>query len=109
MEAKSSLSLHRALYSLATSKTYLEDVIVEFPGLERRINQWINRISFVQNDALCSMTPKGREIYREQITNGDHMAFEHLFTLFAEMTPEQRNLIERSAEALLKGELQIIE
>lgn len=109
MAGKESISLHRALFSISTAKVYLEDMIVDFPEMNRKINQWINRLSFVSNDAICSMTPNGREIYRKEISQGDPLAFEHMFILFAKMTPEQRSLMEKAAESLLKGELVITE
>ena len=106
---KESLALHWALFSIETSKLYLEDMRIDFPGMQRRIDSWIGKLSFVKDDALCCMTPNGREIYRREIKNGDPLAFEHLFRLYAEMSPEQRDLLEKVAETLLKGELQIIE
>lgn len=108
MAGKESISLHRALFSISTAKVYLEDVIVDFPEMKKKVNQWINRLSFVSNDAICSMTPNGREIYRREISQGDPLAFEHMFVLLASMTPAQRSLIEKAAESLLKGECEII-
>lgn len=109
MAGKESLSLHRALFNISTAKVYLEDMIVDFPGMKVRINQWINRLSYVSNDAVSSMTPHGREIYRQEITNGDPLQFEHIFQIMAQMDKYQRLMIEKAAEALLKGELEIIQ
>jgi hypothetical protein len=109
MAGRESLSLHRALFSISTAKVYLEDMIVDFPEMKPKINQWINRLSFVSNDAVCSMTPNGREIYRQEITKGDPLQFEHMFQLMAQMDKYQRIMIEKAAEALLKGELIITE
>jgi len=103
-------SLTRAMHSISVAKIYLEDVIRQYPGMERRVNSWIGKLSFVSSDAIATMTPAGREAYRREITNQkDPLLFEHLFRLFCEMTLEQRSLIEKSAEALLKGELEITE
>jgi|ERR1700743_2190855 len=100
-------SLTRSLLAITTAKTYLEDVIREYPAMQRRVNNWINKLSFVSQDALCIMTPAGRETYRRELIKGDHMQFEHIFRLLSEMNPGQRNLIEKASESLLKGELQI--
>lgn len=107
MSGKESLALHRALFNISTAKLYFEDMIIDFPGMKGRLNQWINRLSFISNDAITTMTPHGREIYRREITNGDPLQFEHLFILLGSMSPEQRGLMEKAAEAMLKGELEI--
>jgi hypothetical protein len=109
MKGKESVSFTRALLSISVAKVYLEDMIVDFPGMKRRIDQWIARLSFVSTDALSCMTDQGREVYRREIQKKDFLLFEHLFQLLAAMTPEQRSLIERAAESLLKGEIEITE
>lgn len=109
MVARESKSLTLALLNINTAKVYLEDVRVDFPAMARRMDQWINRLSFVVGDALAVMTPSGREVYRREITNGDPLQFEHIFQLLASMSPEQRSLIEKAAEGILKGEIEIIE
>ena len=106
---KESVSLTRALMAISTAKTYLEDMKVDFPGLSRRVDSWINKLSFISTDAFSSMTPNGREVYRRLIQKEDPLQFEHLFLTLCEMSPEQRNLLEKAAEALLKGELEIVE
>lgn len=107
MVGKESVSLTRALVNLNSAKAYLEDMIIDFPWMKTKIKNWINKITFVENDALCSMTPKGREAYRREITFGDPMFYENMFCLLIEMSPEQRNLIEKAAEGLLKGQIEI--
>lgn len=104
-----SLDLTRALHSISVSKAYLENVRIEFPGMARRVDGWINKLSFISHDALSCLTPQGREVYRRELVMGDPLQFEHLFILLSEMTPEQRSLMEKAAESLLKGELIITE
>lgn len=104
-----SQEITRALHSISVAKLYLEDFINEYPAYKTRANSWINRLSFVSLDALSILTQESRDIYRQQIVKGDPLLFEHVFQLLAKMTPEQRSLIEKSAEALLKGEIEIIE
>lgn len=109
MEGKQSKSLTLALLNINTAKVYLEDVIRDFPGMKRRIDQWIGKLSFVTHDAISCMTPQGRELFRREIKFGDPQQFDHLFQLMAAMSPDQRNLLERTAEAMLKGEIEIVE
>ena len=107
--ANESMEITRALLSINTAKVYLEMVRIEFPGMARRVDGWINKLSFISHDALSCLTPQGREVYRRELVLGDPLQFEHLFILLAEMTPEQRSLMEKAAESLLKGELVITE
>lgn len=109
MAGKESVSLTRALLAIHTSKVYLEDMIVDFPGMKRRIDQWIKRLDFVTVDALSCMTQQGREVFRSEIKKGDPLLFESMFILLAEMSPEQRTLIEKTAEGVLKGQIEITE
>jgi len=104
-----SQEITRALHSISVAKLYLEDFINEYPSLTRKANQWINKLSFVSHDCLSVLTQESREIYRQQIEKGDPLLFEHVFQLLAKMTPSQRSLIEKAAEALLKDELEIVE
>lgn len=104
-----SMDLTRCLHGIAVSKMYLENVRIEFPGMARRVDSWINKLTFIQNDAIACLTPSGRETYRREITKGDPLLFENLFILLASMTPEQRSLLEKAAEAMLKGECEIID
>ena len=104
-----SRSLTRALYSISVAKMYLEDVIVDFPGMKRRVDQWINRLSFVVNDSFSIMKAESIECFRREIKKGDPAQIEHIFNLLCDMTPAQRSLMEKAAESLLKGECEIID
>ena len=74
-----SMDMTRALHGLAVSKMYFENVRIEFPGMARRVDSWINKISFIQSDSLACLTPSGRETYRREIPKGDPLLGENLF------------------------------
>lgn len=104
-----SRSMTRALYSIYTAKQYLQDIIIDFPYIKRRVNQWINKLDFVLEDSKVILTEESRECFKRELVKGDPIQIENIFNLLCDMTPAQRSLMEKAAESLLKGELIITE
>ena len=67
------------------------------------------KIEFVENDVMASITPESREIFRNEIKNGDTLFFQAINEKYLMLTPEQRDTIEAIIDKVISGEEIIIE
>jgi len=66
---------------------------------------WIKRIEWLNNDIYSALTPEAKQLFNEEIKKGDLLFHENLSENILRMNPEQRELIEKIAEGILKGEI----
>lgn len=78
-------------------------------GAKMKANSWVKKIEFVENDVMASITPESREIFRNEIKNGDTLFFQAINEKYLMLTPEQRDTIEAIIDKVISGEEIIIE
>lgn len=101
-----SQSLTKGAYHINIAKQYLEAFSVECrQSAKNMANAWVQKLAWLENDIYRSLTPEGQQLFKEEIKNGDTLFFEGLSENLLRMTPDQRELMERISEALLKGEM----
>lgn len=71
--------------------------------------RWAEMNQRTMNSVYNSLTPESKELYRQEITDGDILFYPEITNKLMQMSPEQRTLIETMADALLKGEEIIVE
>lgn len=49
------------------------------------------------------------DMYKEQVIEADSLQLDNIRQLFIRMLPEQRDMLERAAEGILKGEVEVRE
>mgnify|MGYP000039933339 CR=1 FL=1 len=98
-------SLTKACYHLKLSKEYMDDF---YRGCRQeaknRASGWVNRLNFVITDVRAALTPEARERFDQEITTGDILFTQSISEKWIQLTPQQRELLETMAEAMIKGE-----
>lgn len=101
-----SKSLTAATYHLHFAKEYLQDFRrqQEDSGVKYRANQWVQKCEYLLNNVYDSFTVKSKELFKEQITNGDPLFFGDITEKLQRMTQEQREFVELICINILNGE-----
>lgn len=101
-----STALTKGIYHLTISRQYFESFKNDCKKEAKKdANWWLHNLTMVENSVVRSMTPESRELYQEEIKEGDVLFFPNISEMILRMTPEQRDTVERICDALLKGEM----
>lgn len=104
--SKESELLTKGCYHLSMAKEYFDGFKLECKlSAKKQASSWVNKIQWIENDVFNALTPKSRELFKEEIKNGDILFFANLSENILMMTPKQRELIESISENILKGEI----
>lgn len=110
MKKKDNESITAALYHLNLAYEYMGVFKLDCAdGAKGRAINWERKLKWVLDDIFASLEPKSRELYRQEILQGDPIFIgamaQHLLT----MTPEQRDQIEKIAEGIAGGKISQLE
>lgn len=98
-------ALTKAMYHMAHAKLYFEAFKIEAEKVGRHnVRNWLNKISFIENDAMSIMSDDSRSYFRQEIMRGDVLFFGEVAEKFIHLTDQQRLLIEDLVNAMIKGE-----
>ena len=78
-------------------------------GAKMRAKSWVQKIQYVENDVMSAITPESREIFRQEIKNGDTLFFQAINEKYLMLTPQQRDTIEAIIDKIINGEEIIVE
>ena len=97
--------LTKGCYHIAIAKQYLEAFEVECrKEAKRQAKLWVGKVDFLLNDVYSRLTPKGRELFKEEILRGDTLFFENISEMILKLNPDQREALEQLLTAMMKGE-----
>ncbi len=98
-------SITKAIYHLGISKQFFEAFRDSCRlDAKRQAGLWVGKVDFVLSDVYAALTPKARELYHEEIKNGDVLFLPSLSEKLLRMTPEQREFVELMCVQVLRGE-----
>lgn len=98
-------SLTKGIYHLGIAKDFLEDFKRSAKmEVKHKASGWVAKLGSVLSSIYESLTPKSRELFQQEIVNGDKLFFLQISELAMRMTPEQREGLERLALIILSGE-----
>lgn len=106
---ESAKALTRAMYHLKTGKEYLEvfkldcESSPETRHAAHHCRSWVNKLNFIENDAMFLMTEESREHFRQEIKRGDVLFLSSLSEQLLMLDERQRAMVEDLVTAMVKG------
>lgn len=96
----------KACYHIAIAKQYLEGFKLETRQQAKyQASLWVRQVEQVEKSIYLSLTPESKILFNKEILEGDLLFLPNMSELILKMNNEQRELIERLAEGILKGEI----
>lgn len=90
----------------AIARTHLEYAKHELKEDAKQFaNRAINRLAINEKEALELMDDEGREIFKSEIYKTDLLQYSHILIQLLAMDANQRELSEKTIDAIYKGEL----
>lgn len=98
-------SLTKGLFHVAIAKQYFEGFKLSCKQSgKHQAGVWVNKLSFLESDVYSALTPESRDQFIKEIKTADVLVYEEIFRLTLLMNNDQRELLERLATAIVKGE-----
>ncbi len=98
-------ALTKGCYHIAIAKQYLEGFRGDCKQEgKRQADLWVNKADFLLRDVFSRLTPKGRELFEQEILRGDILFFENISEMILRLSPDQREALEELLLAMSKGE-----
>lgn len=98
-------ALTKGCYHIAIAKQYFEGFRGDCKKEgKRQADLWVNKTDFLLKDVYSRLTPKGRELYEQEILRGDTLFFENISEMILRLNPDQREALEQLLTAMMKGE-----
>jgi hypothetical protein len=103
-------SLTKGIYYLKCCIEYVSDFhrSCKFAA-KKDAGDWLTLLNRTLNLIYRSLTEESRERFKQEIAFGDVFYFPEMSQLLLKMTPEQREMMETMAHAMLNGEKIIFE
>ena len=105
--SKGASSVVNALIALRQAKEHFEDAIRENPGTtgQRLIRPYIQKIEWIYTDILtCPYFPEEIRMGIRSEWNSDSFTIPAITEKIAQLTPEQRSMVEYVIDAIISGE-----
>ena len=97
--------LTKGIYHINIAKQYFKAFKIECRQQAKlQADSWVKRIEWIENDVYGALTPQGKELFKQEIANGDTLFYENVSEMIMKMDDKQRELVERLCESILKGE-----
>lgn len=98
-------NLTKAIYYAGIAKKFFEGFRDECKqDAKRQANLWVNKIEFILSDVYSALTPAARELYLDELKNGDVLFLPSMSEKLLRMSPEQREFVELMCVQILRGE-----
>lgn len=100
--------LTQGVFYLKCASDLIEGAIDEIhPSKRQRARQWDRKIKWILNDIYDSLTESGKEAFKKEVSsdNADPLLFGNVVQLMLKMSAEERDMLEKVAEGIVKGEL----
>lgn len=98
-------SLTKATYHIGLAKIFMEDFHRSCRMEARRqASMWGGKLNFLMTDIRSSITSESRERLDEELIHGDLLFTVSISEKWIQLSPEQREFIEKISEAFIRGE-----
>jgi hypothetical protein len=92
-------------YHISIAKKYLEGFKLECrQSAKYQAGQWVQKLEWLEKEIYSALTPQGKELFKKELLKGDVLFFPAISNNIMQMNDEQRELMERLSESILKGE-----
>src|SRR3954465_14549800 len=101
-----SKSLTKGMYYLTAAIDFFTVAEKEMPNknTEYTCKHWVKKLKWIQKDVVDNFSKEGKDVFKREIEQNDYLTYINIFEILLRLSPEQRELIERTAIAVENGD-----